>query len=419
MFHRAHLSPARLLLFAAVLAAVGTGAAFFERGPDPVVFPPHSVPLHFDHQLHVRKSDEAKGVQGAGLSCEFCHENVAEQTHAFESDIPGHGTCDSCHDDWIGEDDAPAPVQECARCHKDLRGVTSTVTPTPARLVIPKPNIKFAHANHVKAGIQCVECHKDVPNKTVATRDDYPTMDRCVACHQERKVSVDCITCHMAAPSGRMLTRFPEGVLKPNRFHAFAVHDGDFLRSHAVPAQKDRWYCQQCHTDGDCLECHDGIGRDARFHPADWMAMHGIRGKKDDHRCQSCHRFQTFCIDCHVRTGISAISTVEMPALQRNFRREQGLPSVAPHPLAAEGWLTPGSRNFHGFYAQRNIRACASCHQEQSCLQCHASGFAAPGAGAGINPHGPNPERLRGSTAARQNARACLKCHNPADPSWR
>ncbi len=37
----------------------------------------------------------------------------------------------------------------------------------------------------------------------------------------------------------------------------------------------------------------------------------------------------------------------------------------------------------------------------------------------GGNPHGPNAARLKGSLAAAQSARACLKCHHPADDSWR
>jgi hypothetical protein len=67
--------------------------------------------------------------------------------------------------------------------------------------------------------------------------------------------------------------------------------------------------------------------------------------------------------------------------------------ATGPHPMSADGWLNPGSRNFHGFFAQRSIQSCASCHQEQYCLTCHASGFGTGGPSRGGNPHGPNPER--------------------------
>ncbi|MBI2375836.1 MAG: hypothetical protein HYV07_17720 [Deltaproteobacteria bacterium] len=56
---------------------------------------------------------------------------------------------------------------------------------------------------------------------------------------------------------------------------------------------------------------------------------------------------------------------------------------------------------------------CASCHQEQWCIRCHGSSARGPSLGG--NPHGPNPQRLRGSAAQKQSARMCLKCHSPLD----
>ncbi len=397
------------------LGAILTGAMFFERGPDPVIFPEQTVPVYFNHDYHVRKPDEAKGVTGEGLSCTFCHGEISDSVRASDRDIPGHDSCDTCHDEWIGDEDEQPPVKECARCHKDLNP-TGTSTKA-AKLNIPPPNIIFPHAVHVKSNVACTECHSDVPNKKVATRDDYPTMDRCVGCHQDRGVSVECQTCHLKAPSGRILTKFPQGELKPNRYHSFALHDADFLRDHAVPAQRDKAYCQTCHSESDCLQCHDGVARDLRYHPGDWIATHYLRARKDDMRCQSCHRLQTFCIDCHLRSGVATAGSVGMALQRRTIRRNPSGQATGPHPMGPEWVSNVGGRNFHGFHAQRNIRACASCHQEQYCITCHMSSF--QGGTVGGNPHGPNPQRLRGSRASKENARVCLKCHRPEDPSWR
>ena len=71
---------------------------------------------------------------------------------------------------------------------------------------------------------------------------------------------------------------------------------------------------------------------------------------------------------------------------------------IGPHPMAANGWLDRTSRNFHGFHAQRNIRACAACHQEQYCIQCHGSNFGGRTLQSN-NPHGANAEALRNSVA--------------------
>ncbi len=412
----------RTRLIAALALATGSaalcGAVVFEGGPDEVIFGKQLIPIYFNHDYHVRGSDDAKGVTGEGLDCDFCHENVGESKVAADRDIPDHGSCDTCHEDWIGEEGKPAERRLCAKCHKDL-DITSTST-FAMPLEIPAPNIKFPHANHVEAGVQCVECHAQVPTKTLATRDDFPTMDQCIRCHVDKGVSIECKTCHLTGATGKLITELPQGKLLPRRLHLFAVHDADFLRDHAVPAERERQYCEACHTDSFCLECHDGIGRDLRYHPGDWLMAHPIKAKQDDHRCQSCHRLQSFCLNCHIRSGVAPVTNaISLGSQRQSFRSAKGATRM-PHPMAADGWNSPASRNFHGFHAQRNIRSCASCHQEQYCLTCHMSAF---GTGAkatlGGNPHGPNAARLKGSLAAQQNARACLKCHHPADDSWR
>ncbi len=416
----------RALVLALLCAPAAVSAGwFFELGPAKAIYPPQQIPLNFPHDFHTREADEAKGIQGQGLDCDFCHENISESKLSSDRDIPGHDVCENCHGDWIGEEDEPAAAGDCARCHDNMTKAAKKKTKTASAalsMVLPAPHIKFAHEKHIEAGHKCVECHSNVPKKRLATRDDLPTMDRCIDCHQKKKVSVECQTCHLTNKQGKVITKFPEGELKPQRYHSFALHDADFLRDHAVPAMKDKAFCESCHTTNECLACHDGIARDQRYHPAAWLAQHSIRAKKDDFRCQSCHQLQNFCRNCHVRSGVAIAGTLPNPRQRLTVRRsdpsQASSPAVGPHPMAANGWLNPQSRNFHGFHAQRNIRACASCHQEQYCATCHASSFGNRG-GSGVNPHGPNPQRLKGSLAAKQNARACLKCHSAFDSRWR
>lgn len=400
----------------AALAALGLGAmgaAFFEAGPDEVIFPLQTIPLTFDHAFHLRTANEAEGIKGAGLGCGDCHENISESKRSEDRDIPNHDTCENCHD--IEATDNPTESKQCTMCHQDLAAKTTT---TAQPMSLPSPNIIFSHAAHTAAQVACLDCHKNVPNKRLATRDDYPTMDRCIECHEEKGAPTTCITCHLSTPTGRVQTQYAEGQLKPNRLFVAAIHDGTFLKSHAAPAQRDPQLCDSCHQEKDCLQCHDGVGRDARYHPGDWIAMHSLQGIKDDFRCQSCHQLQKFCTDCHLRSGIAAAGALASPSsnrlsIQARLDELGNRVPLGPHPMQAEGWLNPMSRNFHGFHAQRNIRSCVSCHQEQYCVQCHFVG------GQGGNPHGPNPQRLRGNTASQQNARACLKCHSASDPSWR
>lgn len=408
------------ILLLALAASLLTGAVVFEGGPNAIVFPRQQNPLKFNHRRHVAETDQAKGVEGEGMSCTFCHETVSDQVNNAERDIPKHDVCENCHDKDAPPDQGakPFPMSECEKCHGDINKTRTSTKAKP--MVIPAPNLKFAHADHVKAGLECDKCHARVKDRTLATRDDVPTMDRCISCHKEMNVKAECATCHLTGATGRLVTAFAEGDLKPARYHAAAVHSGDFLRDHAVPANRDPGYCKNCHSTDYCMECHDGAGRNARYHPGDWIAVHGTRSRTDDFRCSSCHRMQSFCLDCHVQSGVASMVDIKTNIVTRRTVRvnDSGL-ATGPHPMSADGWLNPGSRNFHGFFAQRSIQSCASCHQEQYCLTCHASGFGTGGPSRGGNPHGPNPERLKGSAVRGNNARACLKCHSPYDSSWR
>lgn len=407
----------------ALLARPAT-ALFFDEGPSTIVYPRPSLPLRFDHRYHVKGrflDDDGTPQEGEGLSCTFCHEQVEESQKSSDADIPGHDSCDSCHASWIETDDGKAaPPEACARCHvaADARGDGDPAVSAPKwrPVEVPAPNLHFSHARHVGADLACTDCHAQVPDRALATPNDFPTMDRCIDCHQARGVSTRCASCHLS-DGPRLQTRFGKASLKPVRSHLFALHDAGFLRAHGAAAHQDRAYCENCHSESDCQSCHDGIGRDTRYHPGDWLGMHALRSKKDDVRCQSCHRHQSFCLNCHVQSGVASTGPTTGGLTRRTIRQDAGGQVTGPHPVGPE-WIRRGSRNFHGFLAQRNIRACASCHQEQFCISCHASNFGG-GRRIGGNPHGPDAARLRGSRAARQNARACLKCHHPDDPSWR
>jgi hypothetical protein len=78
--------------------------------------------------------------------------------------------------------------------------------------------------------------------------------------------------------------------------------------------------------------------------------------------------------------------------------------SRSPHP---PGFSFPGSPDFHGPAARRDIASCASCHDQgaaSNCVSCHRVG------GIGGNPH-------PASWLARHDAREiagngmCLACH--------
>jgi hypothetical protein len=75
--------------------------------------------------------------------------------------------------------------------------------------------------------------------------------------------------------------------------------------------------------------------------------------------------------------------------------------------------MTP-SPSSHSFQARRNIRACASCHREESCLECHSTDMSRT---ANVNPHGIGfADSMRCQALSARNRRACLKCHTLGSP---
>lgn len=57
-------------------------------------------------------------------------------------------------------------------------------------------HVKFNHAPHIRAGVDCSTCHGDMTKQTVAVRAVNLNMGYCINCHVQHKVSIDCVTCH-------------------------------------------------------------------------------------------------------------------------------------------------------------------------------------------------------------------------------
>ena len=56
--------------------------------------------------------------------------------------------------------------------------------------------MRFNHAPHIRAKVDCATCHGNIAEQTVAQRNVDLTMGFCVNCHNEKKASNDCLTCH-------------------------------------------------------------------------------------------------------------------------------------------------------------------------------------------------------------------------------
>jgi len=60
----------------------------------------------------------------------------------------------------------------------------------------PQAHVKFNHAPHIRAKVECSTCHGNIGQQTVAQRNVDLNMGVCVTCHREKKAPTDCLTCH-------------------------------------------------------------------------------------------------------------------------------------------------------------------------------------------------------------------------------
>ena len=133
-------------------------------------------PIAFPHKTHLAN----------GLKCETCHAGVTEGPSAG---IPDVRFCMSCH--GVIAKDRPEI--------KKVAAYLASGQDIPWQRVYdysPSAHVRFNHAPHIRAGVQCSSCHGDMTQQTTASRVVNLNMGYCLNCHTQRKVSVDCTTCH-------------------------------------------------------------------------------------------------------------------------------------------------------------------------------------------------------------------------------
>ena len=57
-------------------------------------------------------------------------------------------------------------------------------------------HVRFEHAPHIRAKVECSTCHGNQAEQTVARRMVNMDMGFCVNCHKQKQASNDCLTCH-------------------------------------------------------------------------------------------------------------------------------------------------------------------------------------------------------------------------------
>lgn len=133
-------------------------------------------PIEFPHNIHVGKQ----------IACDYCHEGV---TKGPVAGVPGVRTCMICHESIAT--DRPRIQQITALRDKGLDLQWARVYG-----YVPEAHVKFNHAPHIRAKIECATCHGNVAEQTVAQRNADLNMGFCVNCHKANNAPTDCLTCH-------------------------------------------------------------------------------------------------------------------------------------------------------------------------------------------------------------------------------
>jgi len=197
-------------------------------------------------------------------------------------------------------------------------------------LTKPVSHFTFSHELHAKEmELACSQCHSDIPETTEVRERHIPTFQVCLQCHDDGHVGeVDCTPCH-ATPAKLKEAAATQSIprLTPRDIRLNFSHKNHVGR-----------------VDGDCTVCHEQMLTSTR--PGD-----GKTPKMET--CMQCHQEQydqLQCRQCHADLSDPRFQ----PKLARF--RHQG------------DWL-----HNHKLQAQQdNGTACAQCHMERFCSDCHS-----------------------------------------------
>ncbi|RPI99871.1 MAG: hypothetical protein EHM36_15405, partial [Deltaproteobacteria bacterium] len=133
-------------------------------------------PVAFNHKKHADQ----------GLECDACHRFYKTQTF---SGLPSLAVCLECHQEPVTQSPEEEKIRQYAKRGEEI----------PWKRIYQQPDhVFFSHRRHVVLGkMECKSCHGNMGEmeKPPAKPFVLMTMDWCMDCHAERKVTNDCQAC--------------------------------------------------------------------------------------------------------------------------------------------------------------------------------------------------------------------------------
>lgn len=138
---------------------------------------PSQQPIAFTHKVHAENRVDCTS---------YCHTGAAAGPVAG---IPGVKQCLICHRTIATDKPEIQKIAAYEERGEDIPWQRVYGYPAPS-------HVKFNHAPHIRAGVNCSACHGEVEQMTVAVRARDLHMGFCVDCHRQRGASTECIACH-------------------------------------------------------------------------------------------------------------------------------------------------------------------------------------------------------------------------------
>lgn len=133
-------------------------------------------PIAYSHKQHL----------ALGLHCLDCHSTADT---AAAATIPSVAKCMLCHAKVAAT--KPEIQKLAGYAKKGVEVSWQRVYGFPAESLV-----KFQHAPHIRAKIDCSRCHGDMTQATAAQPLVTHNMGTCLTCHRQNKAPEDCVTCH-------------------------------------------------------------------------------------------------------------------------------------------------------------------------------------------------------------------------------
>jgi predicted CXXCH cytochrome family protein len=277
--------------------------------------------------------------------------------------------------------------------------------------------IRVPHDVHRRAKVDCITCHEEVYDAKDLSVRGLPNEAKCLECHREKKEKGECGFCHDDVRNARPFAPRPTPELHlDHAAHIERVKEDCSTCHKALPSP--RRAAAHAPAMAACLGCHEHkkdydearctkCHTDLSRYPLKPVADFSHRGDFLRNHAAPARSSVEACAQCHDQSFCADCHTKSAPA-----RIELLLPErVDRNFLHRNDFLSR-----HALEAAADPSSCQRCHGPSFCTTCHEAEGLTPATSKGRDPHPPG-WMLRGSAtfhgpAARRDIASCAACHD-------